>query len=299
MPENLYVLTRSASVARQLQRALPPGRRITRVACLAEIGRDVTEANVIIDPRALESCSTACLRVGHGAGVLRNISFLDLPARLRTVHHSRASVPPCVELGDHGATISPAPGKAPTNAAWRCRGRLFTVPPDEPRQGRFLDLARGHSHEAYREVDAAAELHLGVRHLSRLTSRWFGCSPKVILGLFRVESVACGLRLTVRGLKDLAKAHGYSSRQAMNRHFQSFTGVHPAAYRELQRRRDATKINPTMSDYGPSPDASDRGIYAAEGTLVVPRPIGVGRDSASTVAPIQAWRHHSTEPPSD
>jgi len=295
MPETLYVLTRSAAVVNRFRRSSPPDRKIKTVACLAEVGLDVTEARIIIDPRALDSCCVAALKVSSQTGIPGNVRFLDLPLPSRSVHEVARSVPPCVEFDRRGAAVSPALGEAPTSAAWRRRERLFAQTPARSRQACFLDLARRHMHEPYREADAAADLRLGVRHLTRLTIRWFGYSPRVVIGLFRVESMSRALRLTMRGLKDLARAYGYSSRQAMNRHFQSFTGVHPAAYRRLQQRPETELVNPSMSEYGPSPEASEGGIYAAEGTPIGSRPIGVGNDRPATAATIQAASQRPAE----
>jgi len=260
MPENLYLLTRSASVINRFRRASPPDLRIMPVACLAEVRHDLNEARVIIDPRALGPCCAATLEVRSRTGLRRNITFLGQPVPSLTAHTLPGSVPPCVESDCRGATVSRALAEPPTSAAWRRRDYIFEKPPIESRQRRFLDLARRHRHEAYREAEAAADLRCCVRHLTRLTLRWFDYSPRVVIGIFRIESVARGLRVTVRSLKDLARAHGYSSRQAMNRHFHSFTGVHPASYREVHPHLQATQEDLSMSEYGPSPGAPNRSI---------------------------------------
>lgn len=295
MPETLYVLTQSAAVVNRFRRASLPGRKIKRDTCLAEVGCDVAGARVIIDPRALESCCVAAVQISGRPGVKPNVSFLDLLMLSRGEHEVHGSVPPCVEFDDKGATVSPAPGRASTRAAWLWREHLFAQTPAEPRQARFLALARRHRHEAYREVDAAADLLLSVRQLTRLSIRWFGCSPRVVIGLFRVESVGRGLRLTMRSLKDLARVYGYCSRQAMNRHFHSFAGVHPATYRAIQDPREIVEVDSRMSEYGPFRDLSNRGIYAVEGTPIGSRPIGVGHYTSSAVASIPATRLCRTE----
>ena len=296
MPETLYVLTQSAALVDLFEWTSPGDRRIRAVACLAEVGCQVSDVKVVVDPRALESCCMATLRDRSRRGIQFKVRFLDLPVPSRSKHEMRGSVLPCIALKDQRHEVSWTPGQDSNRAAWARRDHLFEHAPGELREAHFLALARRHRHEAYGESAAAADLRLSVRQLTRLAIGWFGYSPRVVSGLFRVESVGRWLRLSTRSLKDIARAHGYGTRQAMNRHFHAFTGFHPAAYRAPQQPREALMADSEMSEYGPSPDDSDRGIYLAEGTLAGLRPIGVGHDRVATAAPIQPARCPSAQP---
>lgn len=143
------------------------------------------------------------------------------------------------------------PQASPARSAWSQHDHLLGLATEEPLQARFIEHARSHSHEAYREPEMALDLRVGVRHLARLVKRWFGYSPRIVVGLLRVESVARGLRTSRGVMKELAAEHGYPSRQAMNRHFRAYTGVSPAAYKHLMTKTVRSENDPQKSENEP------------------------------------------------
>jgi len=151
--------------------------------------------------------------------------------------------------------LTRAPTSASTRSAWSHRNQLLECVPSEPLHARFIELAREHCHETYREPHTAVDLRVGVRHMTRLVTRWFGYSPRVVVGLIRVESVARGLITSRRAMKELAAEHGYPSRQAMNRHFRAYTGVLPAAFRKRVTQSVMSGNDPQKSENGLSPEA--------------------------------------------
>jgi AraC-like DNA-binding protein len=182
---------------------------------------------------------------------------------------------------------------SPARSAWSRREDVLTCVPSEPLQARFIQLIREHCHEAYREPHAAADVRVGVRHLARLVKRWFGYSPRIIVGLLRVESVTRGLRTSRRGMKELAAEHGYPSRQAMNRHFLAYTGMLPAAYRVLVTQTVMSDNDPLKSENGLSPSAGIDGINSCTNQFAASNPEQEDRSDASAAKSLPVLRPRS------
>jgi AraC-like DNA-binding protein len=79
--------------------------------------------------------------------------------------------------------------------------------------------------------EAAEAMQVGERHLTRLCRAWFGYPPGVIIRQARLLRVACELIDTRDSLADIARRHGFSSRQAMTRLFSAVAGLSPRRFR--------------------------------------------------------------------
>lgn len=233
MATRVYVLTTSEAVADQVRRRARPDDIVARVACLARLGSRASGASVVIDLQALQSCCCSVLLTWHRKKTLPKIILFHPPGSNESIVEGRKEGVPASER--RLASRAQSSSRSQARMAWRNRERLFADIPRDCRPRLLLDLARRHAHHCLHEGQAAAAIHLGVRQLSRLSTHWFGYSPRIIITLFRVESVAGSLRVPGSSLTDIARHHGYSSRQAMSRQFQEFTSMRPSEYRALLR----------------------------------------------------------------
>ena len=229
LPNPVVVLSRSSHIV-ALVRSSAPDSGVTAVDCLAAVRSP--EATILVDPGAVARCCLETLRQWSRQRPRRKVVYLSLPGPPETLFTLPQVHPGGVCALDE---IAPLLGKArhssPSQAAWLEIERLVASSGDDDRRKLFLDLARLPHQKRLTPEEVAGRFEVGIRQFSRLVREWFGYSPRIVFGLFRIECLARDLRLTPMHLKEMASLHGYPSPQSMSRHFQAYTGVTPGAYR--------------------------------------------------------------------
>ena len=254
----VILLSTSDSVIETI-RAAAPGQEINTVACLSDVNPAHSGAAVVIDPGAVRACCLSTLELWQEHHPVERLIYLCVPAPPAVLIALGQAHPGSIaEMEDIRAVLERDQSGAPPRAAWLQRERLLNRLGPDRRQRQFVSLAKDHSHGRCSESQAAAALHVGVRHLCRLARRWFGYPPRIVLGLPRIERLARELRETGAGLKALASSYGYASRQAMSRQFLAYTGLTPAAYRSMIQSARMSENGATRSDLALSPKPSTR-----------------------------------------
>lgn len=275
----IYVLSDSNQII-DMVRSIDDDARVAGIGCLKEPGLSWQGATLVVDPGAVHPCCLDTLRSWSMQSPLRQVLYLTLPApppilfALPQIHPGRITdmrgIRAALERDRRGSVL---------RSAWRdLGGRLFTGSGDD-RLRQFLTLVREGHQRDLTVASTAAALGVGLRHMSRLAWKWFGYPPRVVLGLFRVECLTQDLRTSGMRVTELARLHGFANRRSLSRHFQSYTGMTPAAYRFARQA-------------GVSDGAQER-VPAASAAPTVPaaRPAApVARSSAAPAFQVQA-RH--------
>lgn len=233
--QRIYVLSDSDRII-DMVRSIEEDASVSGIGCLKEPGINWQGATLVVDPGAVHPCCLDNLRAWSMQSPLRQVLYLTLPApppilfALPQIHPGRITdmkgVRAALERDRRGSVL---------RSAWRdLGGRLFTGSGDD-RLRQFLTLVREDHQRELTVARTATALGVGIRHLSRLAWKWFGYPPRVVLGLFRVECLMQDLRTSGMRLTELARMHGFANRRSLSRHFQSYTGMTPAAYRFARR----------------------------------------------------------------
>jgi AraC-like DNA-binding protein len=235
----VIALSGSDTVVQAIRKHLPEAF-VERIDCLENIPDVEWRATLIVDPGAVQPCCLRWLGDRRRRKVLGKVIYLCLPAP-RAILFSLPQACPgrVVELKDLG-TILRRHRPHLTRLAWQQMAGILSAPAWDARQRRFLALARARRRGRLSSGEVAKALRIGVRQLDRLSRDWFGHPPHVVLGLFRVERLARDLRRGANGLAELVREHGYVSRQSLNRQFQAYTGLTPAAFRIQDPARRST-----------------------------------------------------------
>jgi AraC-like DNA-binding protein len=235
----VIALSGSETVVQEIRRHLPEAS-VERIDCLENIPPVEGRAALIVDPGAVQPCCLHWLGDRRRRTALGRVIYLCLPAP-RAILFSLPQACPgrVVELKDLG-TILRRHRPHLTRLAWRQMASILSAPSWDARRRRFVALARAHRKGRLSSGDVAKALSIGVRQLDRLSREWFGHPPHVVLGLFRVERLVRDLRRGATDLAELVREHGYVSRQSLNRQFQAYTGLTPAAFRSQEPGRRAT-----------------------------------------------------------
>lgn len=241
MHSPVVLVTHSRRLFDRMRSAAPAGA-IQQVTCLAETPDGTACGTVVVDPRAVDP---TCLRTLAGWRRARagfEIVYLDFQApaarlvslprihpgnflqvdraidRLRRLRHTSG----CAGVWDDWPLI--------LNASERdARARAFI------QEALRLEPPAG-------VPEAAAAMHVGERHLTRLCRVWFGYPPGVIIRQARLLRVARELIDSRASLADIARRHGFSSRQAMTRLFSAVAGLSPGRF-----RRERLVARPAMA----------------------------------------------------
>lgn len=227
----IYVLSDSDPIIERV-RSIDDDASVAGIGCLKEPGITWPGATLIVDPGAVHPCCLDTLRSWSLESPVRQVLYLTLPApppilfALPQIHPGRITdmkgIRAALERDRRGSAL---------RSAWReLGGRLLSKTGDD-RLRQFLSLVRENHQRELTVATTAAALGVGIRHLSRLAWKWFGYPPRVVLGLFRVECLMQDLRTSGIRLTELARLHGFANRRSLSRHFQSYTGMTPAAYR--------------------------------------------------------------------
>lgn len=243
MPQRLIVvLTNTDSIVDKV-RSAGGGASVLGVACLTKAGTTDQGPIIVIDPGAIQNCCIGRLREWSMQRPPRQVIYLCLPASPMTLF-SLPQIHPgkVINLGAIEPVLRTGRRDTLTRSAWRGMHRLLSVHAGDDRRGRFVSMARTRHQRGLTVARAAAALDVGARQLSRLVREWFGYPPHVVLGLFRVECLTRDLRMTDKGLMELASMHGYTSRRTMSRNFRAYTGTTPRTF------RFATKENRTAEE---------------------------------------------------
>ncbi|HZN02925.1 MAG TPA: helix-turn-helix domain-containing protein [Candidatus Polarisedimenticolia bacterium] len=230
MQSPVVLVTHSRKLYRRMRSAAPPGA-LLRVGCLFPAGPGEAAATVMVDPRAVDS---TCLRTLSGwrrdraSHHVVYLAFHGSPDRLITL--PRVHPGPYLDVDraiEHLRRLQIGPAPAP---AWDDWAQILEAAGGNERARVFLSLAlRASGHNAV--VDAAAALHVGPRQLTRLCRRWFGHPPAAIIRQARVVRAIPDLLVSGLSLTQIARRHGFSSRQAMTRLFEISSGHPPRAFR--------------------------------------------------------------------
>lgn len=234
---SLLVLTRSDLLVRMFAAPIERGVVVT-TPCLNRGRMPHRFMDLLVDPEAIQRCCLVILQSWRGDHRVRDVLYLDKPvspqvyAALEAAHPGRI-----VQAAAVARALRASKPRTTHRTAWEDRDALMSAPGWGPRERRFLDMARSHAFAERGEEVIAAELGVSARQLERLSYRWLGYSPKVILDLCRVEAAARALAAGDDGLDAIASRCGYSSARTLHRHFLAYTGLTPIAWRRRDQRR--------------------------------------------------------------
>lgn len=227
----IYVLSDSDSIIDTV-RSIGDDASVAGIGCLKEPGITWPGATLVVDPGAVHPCCLDTLRSWSMQSPVRQVLYLTLPApppilfALPQIHPGRIAdmkgIRAALERERRGSVL---------RSAWRDLGGKPIAGSGDDRLRQFLSLVREDHQRQLTVASTAAALGVGIRHLSRLAWKWFGYPPRVVLGLFRVECLMQDLRTSGMRVTELARLHGFANRRSLSRHFQSYTGMTPAAYR--------------------------------------------------------------------
>jgi AraC-like DNA-binding protein len=240
MHSPVVLVTHSRRLFDRMRSAAPAGA-VHQVTCLAETATDTTRGTVMVDPRAIDP---TCLRTLAGwrrtrAG--REIVYLDFQApAARLVSLPRIHPGPFLEVNRAIDRLRRLRQTAGGSGAWDDWPLVLGVGERDARARAFLHAVLRLQAPAG-VPEAAAALRVGERHLTRLCRVWFGYPPGVIIRQARLLRVARELIDSRASLPDIARRHGFSSRQAMTRLFSAVSGLSPGRFR---RERLVSRLAP-------------------------------------------------------
>ena len=230
MHSPVVLVTHSRRLIDRVRNAAPAGA-VQHVECLAETPTDAACGTVMVDPRAVDP---TCLRTLAGwrrtrAG--REIVYLDFQApAARLVSLPRIHPGHFLEVDRAIDRLRRLRQTSGCSSVWDDWPLILGAGERDARARAFLCAAL--RLEAPAGVpEAAAAMHIGERHLTRLCRAWFGYPPGVIIRQARLLRVARELIDSRAPLADIARRHGFSSRQAMTRLFSAVAGLSPGRFR--------------------------------------------------------------------
>jgi AraC-like DNA-binding protein len=236
----VVLVTHSRRLFDRMRSAAPAGA-IQQVTCLAETLNGTGYGTVMVDPRAVDPTCLRTLAGWRRARAGREIVYLDCQApAARLVSLPRIHPGHFLQVDraiDRLRRLRPSSGGT---GAWDDWPLILNVGERDARARAFLQEALRQEPPAG-VPEAAAAMRIGERHLTRLCRAWFGYPPGVILRQARFLRVARELMDTRASLADIARRHGFSSRQAMTRLFSAVAGLSPGRFRrERLAARPAT-----------------------------------------------------------
>jgi len=230
MQSPVVLVTHSRKLFQRLRSAAPPGT-LQRVGCLFPAGPGEAAATVMVDPRAVDSTCLRTLSAWRRERAARQVVYLAFhgsPDRL--VALPRVHPGPYLDVDRAVAHLRRLQAGAAPAPAWDDWARILEVAGRDERARVFLGIAlRASGRKAV--VDAAGALCVGTRQLTRLCRRWFGHPPAAIIRQARVVRAIPDLMVSGLSLTQIARRHGFSSRQAMTRLFEISAGHAPRDYR--------------------------------------------------------------------
>lgn len=268
---SLLVLTRSELLTRMLAGPIERGIAVT-TTCLNRGRMPHRFMDLLVDPEAIRRCCLMLLQSWRGDHRVREVLYLERPvappiyAALEAAHPGRM-----VDASAAVRALRHAKSRTTHRTAWDDRDSLMAAPGWGPRERQFLDMARSHEWAERGEETIARELGISARQLERLSYRWLGYSPKVILDLCRVEGAARALGEGDDALDTISERCGYTSPRTLHRHFLAYTGMTPIAWRRRDQRRRESAEPVTAIGARPhsplSPAGSSRAAAARTGGL--------------------------------
>jgi AraC-like DNA-binding protein len=229
MQSPVVLVTHSHKLYQRLRSAAPPGA-LLRVGCLFPAGPGEAAGTVMVDPRAVDSTCLRTLSDWRRARAPRQVVYLAFhasPERLVTLPRVHPGpyldVERAVEHLRRLQDVAPAP-------AWDDWAQILEAAGRSERARIFLGVVlRASGRKAVAE--AASALGVGARQLTRLCRRWFGYPPAAIIRQARVVRAIPDLMTSGLSLTQIARRHGFSSRQAMTRLFEISAGHAPRDFR--------------------------------------------------------------------
>lgn len=243
----LILLTTDPHLVKVVEELLP-GLQISAVACLRDIPEPRRTDRLAIDPRSAARCCIERLRGLRLRLAPRRIHYLCLPARPEVLLTLPRVAPGTVtRIEELPALIGRQRRRSRAPLAWENRHRILSADGRPDRARHFLHLARMHSNDRYTVSEAAFDLDLHVRRLTRLSIEWFEYSPGIVISLSRITSLEKEIAATTTLLRVLAHAFGFRDQAAMTREFTRFASISPSVYREfhLSRRLSETAKSPS------------------------------------------------------
>jgi AraC-like DNA-binding protein len=267
---SLLVLTRSELLTRMLAGPMERGIAVS-TNCLNRGRMPHRFMDLLVDPEGIERCCLVVLQSWRGDHRVRQVLYLDRPvpsgvyAALEAAHPGR--IVPATAVA---RALRVAKPRTTHRTAWDERDGLMSAHGWDPRECRFLEMARSREFAERGEEVIARELGISARQLERLSYRWLGYSPKVILDLCRVEAAARELASGEASLDTVSARCGYTSARTLHRHFRAYTGLTPIAWRRRDRRRrdgsqTAAPINGSPQGPLSLPSTSPPGTFRARG----------------------------------
>ena len=230
MQSPVVLVTHSRKLYRRLRSAAPPGA-LLRVGCLFPAGPGEAASTVMVDPRAVDSTCLRTLSDWRRARASRHVVYLAFhgsPDRL--VALPRIHPGPYLDIDRAIAHLRRLQAGSSPAPAWDDWARILEAAGRNSRAGIFIGIAlRATGRNAV--TDAAATLCVGTRQLTRLCRRWFGHPPAAIVRQARVVRAIRDLMVSRLSLTQIARRHGFSSRQAMTRLFELSAGHAPRDFR--------------------------------------------------------------------
>ncbi len=208
------------------------GSKVSPVDCLNRIRRIERSHRLIIDPRAAcAGCLDRLASIRHRIP-REQIFLLSTRAHPQMLIRIAQASPGIVTSPQSLLSRFPQPAaRNIVREAWSNRDAMLDPEQQSDRLRRFITSALEHARGRYTVADAASDLRLSVRHLTRLCERWWGVSPKILLTLARVSSIAVELRSPDLSIEEVAERHGYADLSTMSRQFKNYVGEPPGAYR--------------------------------------------------------------------
>ncbi|MGX5820002.1 helix-turn-helix domain-containing protein [Chitinophaga lutea] len=110
---------------------------------------------------------------------------------------------------------------------------LIQLPPDAgPRLREFHQLLETHFTAWKKPGDYAAAMHITLKALSRLTSKYLSKTPSMLIAERVVQEAKRGLHFSHRSVKEIAAELGYDDPLYLSRLFRKHTGVSPREFRQ-------------------------------------------------------------------
>jgi AraC-like DNA-binding protein len=230
MHSPVVLVTHSRRLFDRMRSAAPAGA-VQQVMCLAETPDGTACGTVMVDPRAVDPTCLRTLAGWRRARAGREIVYLDFQApAARLVSLPR--IHPGHFVGVDRAIDGLRRLRSSSGGAgvWDDWPLILEVGERQARARVFLQAVLRLEPPAG-VPEAAAAMRVGERHLTRLCRTWFGYPPGVIIRQARLLRVARELIDTRANLADIARRHGFSSRQAMTRLFSAVAGRSPGRFR--------------------------------------------------------------------
>ena len=240
VPERtLLVLSTDSVLIGQIKRVIN-GMTLSSVPCLKTADLIRRSLRLVIDPRAvcgrcLENLTACRDRISRN-----QVVFLSMQAPPHLLLELAQTCPgvvasPRTVLSYLGQSENCG---APLDA-WENRESILNPDRESEKNHALITLAKEHSRHRYTVAAAATRMGVSLKQMGRLCRASLGLSPRTVITLARVTSVADDVTSTSLRLEEIAHRHGYPDLATMSRQFRQLVGEPPGQYRRrLNRARD-------------------------------------------------------------